>query len=65
MDVTVMSNANGVDNALNWQEAFVYSGRRLEDGQTFLGNTLRFNESLPPKLKESCVLSSVGRAIDS
>ena len=46
MNVTVMSNANGVDNVLNWQEAFVYSGRRLEDGQTFLGNTLRFNESL-------------------
>ncbi|MCF0233675.1 MAG: hypothetical protein HUK22_01700, partial [Thermoguttaceae bacterium] len=46
MDVQTLGYATGVDNVLNWQEAIVYSGRRLEDGTRFLGNTLRFNESL-------------------
>ncbi len=46
VDVTDVTYATGVDNVLNWREAFVYAGRRLEDGSTFLGNTLTFNESL-------------------
>ena len=46
MDVTDLSFSTAVDNVLNWKEAFVYSGRRLEDGSSFLGNTLRINESL-------------------
>ncbi|MDO5308289.1 MAG: choice-of-anchor Q domain-containing protein, partial [Planctomycetia bacterium] len=46
MDVRDISYNTDVDNVLNWQEAFVYSGRRLEDGSTYLGNTLTFNQSL-------------------
>ena len=46
MDVSDVSYSTGVDNVLNWQEAFVYSGRRLEDGSNYLGNTLTFNSSL-------------------
>ena len=46
MDVESLEYATGVDNVLNWQEAFVYSGRRLEDGSRHLGNTLTFDASL-------------------
>ncbi|MBR4105061.1 MAG: hypothetical protein IKK39_13500, partial [Thermoguttaceae bacterium] len=46
MDVESLDYATAVDNVLNWQEAFVYSGRRLEDGSRYLGNTLTFDASL-------------------
>ena len=46
MDVESLEYSTGVDNVLNWQEAFVYSGRRLEDGSRYLGNTLTFDASL-------------------
>ncbi|MBQ1277869.1 MAG: hypothetical protein IIY07_04410, partial [Thermoguttaceae bacterium] len=46
MDVETLGYETAVDNVLNWQEAFVYSGRRLEDGSRYLGNTLTFDASL-------------------
>ncbi len=46
MNVDSLDYSTAVDNVLNWQEAFVYSGRRLEDGSRFLGNVLTFDASL-------------------
>ncbi len=46
VDVSDLTYSTAVDNVLNWREAFVYAGRRLENGNLYLGNALTFNESL-------------------